>query len=120
RVLRKMLTVGFYLVTKTRDDTLNAPKMNCITPIALFVFNRPRLAARVFEAVRRARPKRVFVIADGPRHAEDEPKCAASRALADQVDWDCEVLTNFSETNMGCGHRVASGLDWVCGQTEEA
>ena len=95
-------------------------RMNCETPIALFVFNRPRLAARVFEAIRQGRPRRLFLIADGPRHAEDEPKCAESRALADEVDWDCEVLTNFSDTNLGCGHRVASGLDWVFAQTEEA
>lgn len=94
--------------------------MNRGTPVALFVFNRPLLAARVFEAIRRARPKHLFVIGDGPRHAEDEPKCAASRLLAEQVDWDCEVRTNFSDTNMGCGHRLASGLDWVFGQTEAA
>lgn len=94
--------------------------MNCVTPVALFVFNRPRLAERVFEAIRRARPPRLFLIADGPRHAEDEAKCAASRALAGQVDWDCEVLTNFCATNLGCGHRVASGLDWVFAQTNEA
>mgnify|MGYP001558702868 CR=1 FL=1 len=62
----------------------------------------------------------LFLIADGPRHAEDEPKCAASRALAAEVDWDCEVLTNFAETNLGCGHRVASGLDWVFANVPEA
>jgi hypothetical protein len=94
--------------------------MNCATSVALFVFNRPGLAARVFEAIRKARPPRLFLIADGPRHAEDEPKCEASQALAEQVDWDCEVLTNFSETNLGCGHRVASGLDWVFARTNEA
>jgi hypothetical protein len=94
--------------------------MNCVTPVALFVFNRPRLAERVFDAIRRVRPPRLLLIADGPRHAQDEEKCAASRALADQVDWNCEVRTNFAETNLGCGVRMASGLDWVFGQTNEA
>lgn len=94
--------------------------MQCSTSVALFVFNRPRLAARVFEAIRRARPPKLFLVADGPRHAEEESKCSASRALAEQVDWPCEVLTNFSETNQGCGARVVSGLDWVFAQTEDA
>ena len=95
-------------------------RVNCRTPIVLFVFNRPTLAAQVFEAIRKARPERLFLIADGPRHAGDEPKCDASRALAKQVDWECEVLTNFAEKNMGCGHRLASGLDWVFANAAEA
>ncbi len=94
--------------------------MGCTTPVALFVFNRPKLAARVFEAIRHARPPKLFLIADGPRNAEDRPKCEAARALARQVDWPCEVFTNFSDTNLGCGTRIVSGLDWVFAQTEEA
>ena len=94
--------------------------MRCNTPVALFVFNRPRLAARVFEAIRQVRPPKLFLIADGPRHNEDKPKCDASRALVDQIDWECELFTNFSETNLGSGLRVASGLDWVFGQSEQA
>jgi len=94
--------------------------MECNTPVALFVFNRPALAARVFEAIRRAQPPKLYLVADGPRGTADEPRCDASRALAQQVDWPCEVLTNFSETNLGAGLRVASGLDWVFEQSERA
>src|SRR5688572_25173576 len=94
--------------------------MRCTSPVALFVFTRPALAARVFEAIRKAKPPQLFLIADGPRDPADAPKCAASRALAQQVDWDCEVHTNFSDINLGCGHRIASGLDWVFSQTGEA
>jgi hypothetical protein len=36
------------------------------------------------------------------------------------VDWPCEVRTNYSETNLGCGRRVSSGLDWVFAQEPEA
>lgn len=94
--------------------------MHCHTPVALFVFNRPLLANFVFQAIRQARPPKLFLVADGPRSREDGPKCEASRALAQQVDWPCEVLTNFSDRNLGSGLRVASGLDWVFGQSEQA
>lgn len=43
-----------------------------------------------------------------------------TRAIIDKVDWDCEVITNYSETNLGCRDRVSSGLDWVFEQVEEA
>jgi hypothetical protein len=91
------------------------------TPVAFIIFNRPDTTARVFEAIRQAKPPQLLVIADGPRaeHPEDAEKCAAARAIIEQVDWDCKVLTNFAKTNMGCKRRVSSGLDWVFETVEE-
>lgn len=92
------------------------------TPVALIIFNRPETTARVFAEVAKARPPKLLVIADGAR--ADRPgeveKCAATRAIVERVDWDCEVLTNYSEVNLGCKLRPASGLDWVFEQVEEA
>lgn len=92
------------------------------TPVALMIFNRPDTTARVFEAIRAARPARLLVVADGPRsdRSGEADRCAAARAIIDRVDWDCEVLTNFSETNLGCRRRIAGGLDWVFEQVDEA
>jgi hypothetical protein len=91
-------------------------------PVALFVFNRPHLTARVLEAVAQARPPRLFVIGDGPRpdHPEDRPLVAETRALIDRVDWPCEVLTDFSPINLSCDRRIATGLEWLFGQVPEA
>ena len=92
------------------------------TPVAFFIFNRPETTAFVFEEIRRARPSQLLVIADGPRsdHADEPEKIAAARALIDQVDWPCEVLKNYAESNLGCKIRISSGLDWVFSQVEEA
>ena len=45
---------------------------------------------------------------------------AAAREIINRVDWDCEVITNFSDVNLGCKRRLSSGLDWVFVQVEEA
>jgi hypothetical protein len=92
------------------------------TPVAFFVFNRPSTTKRVFEAIRRARPPKLLVVADGPRpdHPEDADRCLAVRAIIQQVDWDCEILLNYSDVNLGCGVRVSTGLDWAFNQVEEA
>jgi hypothetical protein len=96
--------------------------MNFSTPVAFIIFNRPDTTEKVFQAIRQARPQKLLVIADGPR--ADRPgeaeKCAATRAIIDRVDWECEVLTNYSEANLGCKARVSSGLDWVFSEVEEA
>lgn len=92
------------------------------TPVALVIFNRPDTTERVFLEIAKARPSKLLIVADGPR--VDRPgeieKCNASRAIIDRVDWPCEVLTNYSEINLGCKNRVSSGIDWVFSQVEEA
>lgn len=90
------------------------------TPVAFIIFNRPESTERVFAAIARARPERLLVIADGPRNAIEQELCLRTRAVIEQVDWDCEVLTNFSAVNLGCRRRVSSGLDWVFANCEEA
>lgn len=94
--------------------------MACSTPVALILYNRPDLTARVFAAIRHARPRNLFLIADGPRVSADEPKCREARRVVSQVDWDCRVRQRFLESNRGCGHGPAGGLDWVFGQVETA
>jgi len=92
------------------------------TPVALIIFNRPEVTARVFREIARARPPKLFVIADGPRpdRSGEAELCAATRAVVDQVDWDCEVVKNYSDVNLGVGHRPASGIRWVFEHVEEA
>jgi len=92
------------------------------TPVAFFIFKRPDTTEKVFEAIRKAKPPKLFVVADGPR--SDRPgeaeKCAASRAIIERVDWDCEVIKNYSDVNLSARIRVSSGLDWVFERVEEA
>lgn len=92
------------------------------TPVALLVFNRPHTTEQVFKEIRNAKPPMLLVIADGPRtdRKEEAEKCAAVRAIVEQVDWDCQVLKNYSDTNLGCRKRVSSGLDWVFSRVDEA
>jgi hypothetical protein len=92
------------------------------TPVALFIFNRPRHTARVLEAIGAAKPPRLFVIGDGPRaeHPEDERLVSETRAAIDRVDWPCEVRTCYSDVNLNCHKRIASGLDWVFANVPEA
>jgi hypothetical protein len=92
------------------------------TPVAFVIFNRPDTTERVFAEIAKAKPPKLLVIADGPRaNREGEAeKVAATRAIIDRVDWDCEVLTNYSEHNLGCRRRVSTGIDWVFEQVEEA
>jgi hypothetical protein len=91
-------------------------------PVALIIFNRPRLTQRVFDAIRAARPTRLLIAADGPRpdRPDDIERCSQTRAIVERIDWDCDVHRNYADRNLGVKHRPVSGLDWVFRQVEEA
>lgn len=92
------------------------------TPVVLIVFRRPSLTQRVLERIAEVRPRKLFVIADGPRpdRPEDLAACRETRALIDRVDWPGEIIKNYSDENLGCGRRPATGIDWVFEQVDRA
>jgi hypothetical protein len=96
-------------------------RLSLRTPIVLLCFNRPAKTQAVMQTIRAARPHRLYVVADGGRvDVEGEAEsCAAVRRIATAVDWPCEVFTDFAPQNLGCYRRVASGLSWAFGQSEE-
>lgn len=94
--------------------------MTLSTPIAFIIFNRPDLAAQTFAKIAQTKPQTLLVIADGPRSPQEAEICEKTRAIIKQVDWDCHLLMNFSDQNLGCGRRLSSGLTWVFSQVEEA
>jgi hypothetical protein len=92
------------------------------TPVAFFVFNRPDTTHRVFEAIRAARPRKLFVFADGPRNdrPEEAALCADVRKITENVDWPCEVVRDYAEENLGCRLRMAGGITSLFEEVEEA
>src|SRR5665647_1261737 len=98
------------------------PDFQLKTPVAFIIFNRPDTTERVFAEIAKAKPPKLLVVGDGARanRAGEAVKVAAAHAIIDRVDWDCEVLTNYSDSNLGCKVRVSSGIDWVFEQVEEA
>jgi hypothetical protein len=59
------------------------------TAVLFLVFNRPDTTAQVFEAIRKAKPPRLYVAADGPRVCREGEveRVAKVREIATAVDW---------------------------------
>ena len=89
-------------------------------PIAFFIFNRPDTTRRVFETIAAIKPRVLYIVADGARNQEEAKRCNEARKIALSVNWDCTVHENFSDINLGCKHRLNSGLSWVFEQCEKA
>lgn len=83
-------------------------------PVLLLVFNRPDLTRQVFEAIRQARPGRLYIAADGPRPARpgDQDLCKEVLEIVAAVDWPCRVERLHRPANLGCKRAVSEALDW--------
>jgi hypothetical protein len=92
------------------------------TPVAYFVFNRPRHTRKTFDIIRAYRPSQLFVIADGPRphRPTDIERCREVRNIVSEINWPCEVYFDFAGHNLGAGRRISSGLDWVFSKVDRA
>ncbi|MFZ5560842.1 MAG: hypothetical protein ACOY41_04825 [Pseudomonadota bacterium] len=89
--------------------------------VLFLIFNRPDTTRQVFEAIRAAKPPRLYVAADGPRptRAGEHECCAEARRIATEVDWPCEVKTLFRDSNLGCKMGVSGGIEWFFEHEEE-
>jgi hypothetical protein len=88
--------------------------MSTQAPILFLVFNRYHPTVQVFETIKKERPKKLYIAADGPRDDVDDDlkKCAEVRKIFEMIDWDCEVFTLFQDNNLGpCKSQIAA-INW--------
>ena len=90
-------------------------------PVLFLIFSRPSTTEIVFEEIRKAKPTKLFIAADGPRKHKpgENEKCEAARAIVSKIDWDCEVKTLFRDENLGCGRAISGGINWFFEHVEE-
>ena len=84
-------------------------------PVLLIVFNRLDTTKRVFEAIRLAKPKRLYIASDGARSnsgGDTEKVSAVREYLTKNIDWDCVTETLFQDHNLGCKHAVSAAITW--------
>lgn len=85
------------------------------TAVLFLVFNRLDTTKLVFEAIRHAKPPRLYIAADGAREnreGEDAKVKAVREYVMSNIDWECDVKTLFREENFGCKHAVSGAITW--------
>ncbi len=83
-------------------------------PILLLIFNRPDSIKKVIKVLKKLKPIKVYVSADGPRDGNflDYNLCRESREEILNIDWECKIAKNYSNFNLGCRDAVSKGITW--------
>jgi hypothetical protein len=89
--------------------------------VLFLIFNRPDVTSNVFKEIRKVKPPRLYIAADGARKDKENEValCQETRNIATQIDWECDVKTLFRNENLGCKYAVSSGINWFFENEEE-
>ena len=84
-------------------------------PVFITFFVRPEKFSLVFSAIRKAKPKTLFLVSDGPRDGfpDDYRLNEECKKIAENVDWDCDVHRRYSDVNLGIDNNTYWGLKWA-------
>lgn len=96
-------------------DNMEKKSWKIDVPVLLIFFARSDTFKQVFESVRQARPKTLFLWQDGPREGREDDianlqKC---REIAENIDWDCTVYRKYNEKNIGCDPSIFYAYNWA-------
>ena len=91
------------------------------TPILFIIFNRLDTVRQSFEPIRRYKPEKLYIAADGPRKNKEGEveRCQEVREwVLGNIDWECKVSTLFRDENVGCGQGPKQAIDWLFANEE--
>lgn len=96
------------------DESKLKPWQHDVAVLFLF-FTREKQTAAVFEQIKAARPRKLFLYQDGPRagRSDDIENIAKCRNIVEDIDWDCEVYRMYQELNYGCDPSEFISQKWM-------
>ncbi len=90
-------------------------------PIALFLFKRVEKTCQIIKKIAEIQPAKLYLIGDGGRDEEEQALAEECRRAAEAaISWDCEVITNYAESNRGVYENIAGGAKWVFEREDKA
>ena len=107
-------------MNRTKISGLKNKNNKLETPVLFLIFNRLDTTKQVFEEIRKAKPKKLFIAADGPRDKKEKQKTDAVRKyVLDNIDWECSVKKLFRGENFGCKKQTIEAINWFFQNVEQ-
>ena len=79
-------------------------------PVCIFIFKRSDLAVRVISQLKKIKPKKIYLLADGPRNPNEEVEIKETRKIVEcEITWDCTVIKFYNKNNVGVIDNIGGG-----------
>jgi hypothetical protein len=93
------------------------------TPVLFTPFARPEYARQTFDAIKKAKPEKLYFYSDKARkdNPEETVKNDLIRSWVKEIDWPCELKTYFREEHSGSVYvSVWDAFSWIFENEEQA
>lgn len=84
-------------------------------PILFIVFRRPETTLRVFNVIREIRPRKLYISCNAPNELDQDEvlRCQHVRSIVSEIDWDCQVYTNFRDVPVDSRTSIENAINWM-------
>jgi len=90
-----------------------------VAPVLFIMWRRPYAADVAFKAIKKVKPKLLYIACDGARGESDKDLIKQCQLIVKrQIDWDCQVRTRYLDTNEGCKDGVSGAIGWFFANEE--
>jgi hypothetical protein len=116
------ILIALYNLIKSQPDIKHKNKIMVNTPVLFATFSRPDYARKTFDAIKKAKPKKLYFYSDKARDNKPDEieRNNQVRDLVKEIDWDCELITFFREKHSGdIDTSLWGAYDWVFNNEEE-
>lgn len=91
-----------------------------ITPVLILFFNRKETVLELIKRLSIVKPKFIYLGCDGARNYQEMILVQEIReAVLSEINWECDVHTNFNTHNLGCKLAVDNAVQWFFSQVNE-
>lgn len=97
-------------------------KYKVSNPVLLFFYNRPDHVKLICDQLQNVELSKLIVFFDGSNTEKinDRTKVSKTREMFDKYNWDCELICNYSDNNMGCRGSILNGINSTFKELETA
>lgn len=89
------------------------------TPVVLLMFKRERIVD-IIERLRVVKPRKLYLVSDGGRTEKEQEQVDFRKLAENAIDWECDVVKRYAESNKGVFDNIAGGAKWVFEREETA
>lgn len=88
---------------------------SCSIPVLLIGFNRPDTIQQVFNSIKNAKPKTLYITIDAARDGKEGERYKVEQVkdIVKNVDWGCTVYRKYNEINLGAEITISSAIKWA-------
>lgn len=90
-------------------------------PVVLYLFKRKDTVLKILKVLSKIKPTKLYLLSDGGRN-DKEIQCVneCREIIESAIDWDCEIIKKYHQTNVGVYKNIGLGAKWVLSQEDMA